>query len=360
LIATPTDVVLAQGERTHIDFIPRYRNKSPNMLISRVDYYSAKTIFHIIYVAESKDSVFFYGKQHPRAWVVQSSGGARPDASTTIQKTGEVCNIRINDQMKASWLPANQGMSYNPEKGDIISCEIHIEKMPHFVKVVNISGGDAKLAGGATELLCSDLMLKTAESGTLGNLEQMTTIVSNHYKSFDYVKHPEIKSISSVVNEKLTKEDEETVPLAAASALEPVNYTPKTLETVTDLKCKERVILKNVYFSDNTAEFSKRTLALKTIEVIYSYMKQYPESKIVLHGHTDVFGNPHENLELSKERVLTVKRVLTQKGIDKHNVIAVFHGGEQPLPNCEKGSDLNRRVEVEIVCEDRKASPKDK
>lgn len=359
LMTFPVSNAIGQGntrDLTHIDFLPKYRKKNQNMLLCRIDYHATKMVVHFRYIAEKKDTVKFYGKQHTRAWVMQTGSTAGRNTVNAIQKTGDVCNIRINDQLKASWLPANQEIGYLPERGDIVSCEIHIEKMPHFIKVVSITGGDPNLAADPV-FLCNDLMLKTADSDALGTLEQMETIVANYYQDFDYIRYPNLKYLSSVENEKLTKKDvDEIIDTPIKESMSPVNYMPKMLNSVQDLECKERVILRNVYFADNSSEFTKRTLAMKTIDIVYEYLKYFPEAKIVLHGHTDVYGNPYENLVLSKERVLAVKRVLVQKGIDKHRVITLYHGGEQPLPNCENGHELNRRVEVEIVCEENAAN----
>ncbi len=340
----------AGGERTHIDFLPRYLKKNPNVIICRVDYHVNKMVLHFRYIAPSKDTVYFYGKQHANAWVIQTIGAAARSGANYIQKTGDVCNIRINDQLKASWLPSNQEIGYIPEKGDIVSCEIHVERMPHFVKTIHIEGGDNRISGD--RFLCNSLMLKSVESDALGSLDKMEVLVDNFYKEFDYVRYPNLKYLSSIENEKLSKADAEKIDTPIQGSMEKVNYMPKMLNRMEDMECKERIILRNVYFEDNSAEFTKRVVALKTIQIVYDYMRYFPESKIILHGHTDVFGNPYENLVLSKERVLAVKRVLVQKGIDKHRIVTLFHGGEQPLPNCENGHELNRRVEVEVVCED--------
>lgn len=338
------------SQRTHIDFLPKYRKKNANILFSRIDYYESKMVLHFRYVVESNDSIYFYGKQHPKAWVVQSNSTATRNNQNNIQKTGNVVNIRINDKLKASWLPSNQAIAYVPERGDIISCEIHVEKMPHFIKVVSISGGDQAISKDPV-FLCNDLMLKTKESSALGKMKQMETLVSNFYNEFNYIRYPDLKYLSSVENEKLTKKDVKETKSPIKKSMEPVSYMPRMLNSVSDLQCEERVILRNVYFEENTAEFEKRMLAIKTINILHRYLKHYPDAKIILHGHTDVYGDPYNNLVLSKERVIQVKRILTQKGLDKHRVIIMYHGGEQPLPNCEKGHELNRRVEAELICE---------
>ena len=340
-------------ELSHIDFLPKYLKQNTNILIARIDYFPTKMILHFRLLIDKKDTIRFYGKQHQKAWIMQSGSSVGRNSSNNIQKTGDVCNIRINDQLKASWLPANQDVYYTPERGDIVSCEIHVERMPHFIKVVSFVGGDVNISKDPVFLL-SNLMIKSSDHNQLGNLEQMETIVDNYYKEFDYIRYPNLKYLSSIENEQLTKEDVDNIsPTPIKETMAPVNYMPKLLDRVEDLKCKERIILRNVYFEDNSFEFTRRILAMRTISIVYDYLNYYPDSKIVLHGHTDVYGNPYENLVLSKERVLAVKRVLTQKGIDKHRIITLYHGGEQPLPNCEKGHELNRRVEVELVCEEK-------
>ena len=143
------------------------------------------------------------------------------------------------------------------------------------------------------------------------------------------------------------------------NSMKPIDYMPSMLNSVEDLQCRERVILQNVYFDDNSSEFTKRVHAMKTINVVFNYLEQFPDSKIILHGHTDIFGDPYRNLVLSKERVIAVKRVLIQKGIDKRRVITLYHGGSQPPPRYKDGDPMNRRVEVEVICKDDALSVKE-
>ncbi len=80
------------------------------------------------------------------------------------------------------------------------------------------------------------------------------------------------------------------------------------------------------------------------------FLLEKPNTKIILHGHTDVFGNAFKNLETSKQHVNLVKKVLTDKGINSSRIIAIHHGGSQALPRYKNGGSMNRRVEAEIIC----------
>ena len=108
--------------------------------------------------------------------------------------------------------------------------------------------------------------------------------------------------------------------------------------------------LKNVYFEDNSASYAGRVEALKTIQIVIDYMRYYPEAHIILHGHTDIHGSAINNLELSKKRVLAVRNTLVTRGIDADRIKYIAHGDAQPLLGKSKGNKRNRRVEVEVVC----------
>ncbi len=340
-------------ELSHIDYLPRYRKTNLNTLITKLEYYNSKIIIHFRYIADQKAPIRFYGKNLPNAWSLATP--KRPGTTQQpIEKTGDVYNIRINDKLQLAELSANDEVSYTPEKGDVVSCEIHVENLPHFIKVVNLEGGEMN-EKGEPRFLCTDIMLKSADNKTLGTPQQMETLIGNFYQEFKYIRYPDIKEVTSLEQERKFEEKRiattgNTTPIK--NSMKPIDYMPTMLNSVEDLQCKERVILQNVYFDDNSAEFSKRVQAMKTINVVFNYLEMYPDAKIVLHGHTDIFGDPYKNLVLSKERVLTVKRTLVQKGIDKKRVITLYHGGSQPLPRYKDGDPMNRRVEVEVICKD--------
>ena len=75
------------------------------------------------------------------------------------------------------------------------------------------------------------------------------------------------------------------------------------------------------------------------------------ESEEKLGGHTDNMGRADLNLELSKNRVESVKNYLISKGIDQNRLVTKGHGGTKPIASngTERTRKLNRRVNFTIL-----------
>jgi type IX secretion system PorP/SprF family membrane protein len=87
------------------------------------------------------------------------------------------------------------------------------------------------------------------------------------------------------------------------------------------------------------------------IEYAIDVMYQYPNSTIVLTGHTDSEGDEFYNMKLSEARVNAVKRYLIGQGISERRIRAVYYGETMPLTDnsTEYGRARNRRVEINII-----------
>lgn len=335
----------------YTDFLPKYRTLSNNFLISKIAYTKDDIILYFRHVVEEdKDDVAFFGVLHVQAWKLTT--GTR--AEYRVTRSAVVRNIRLNDEMQAEYLSSKEQKRIQGNAGDIITCEIHFPKMPYSIRTVHLEGGERIENSERLRFACNDILLKTKESKQLGSQEQMNSIIKHFYARQPMVNYPDIATVTTIDEDKKLSKNKATSSSKAnrplANALEPIDYMPKSLRQMDDLVCNERIILTNVYFHDNRAEFSGRVKAMRTLNILIDYLSFYPKTKVVLHGHTDIFGNSFQNLELSKKRVLAVKRVLAAKGIDTNRIITVHHGGAQPLIQYKNGGALNRRVEVELVC----------
>ncbi len=63
-----------------------------------------------------------------------------------------------------------------------------------------------------------------------------------------------------------------------------------------------------------------------------------------IEGHTDAVGTRERNLELSRQRAMSVVTYLGSLGIDTKKLDPVGLGFDQPLPSVPKTSQANRRV----------------
>ncbi|UII26295.1 OmpA family protein [Fulvivirga maritima] len=110
-----------------------------------------------------------------------------------------------------------------------------------------------------------------------------------------------------------------------------------------------KVHLKNVLF-----EQSKPTIlesSYQELDLVVDLMKQNPDMKIRLEGHTDNRGIPKYNVKLSKARVEAVKDYLVDHGIASKRISGKGYGGSKPIADNDDPMTrkLNRRVEFTIM-----------
>ncbi|MDN6884928.1 peptidoglycan-associated lipoprotein Pal [Variovorax sp. CAN2819] len=83
------------------------------------------------------------------------------------------------------------------------------------------------------------------------------------------------------------------------------------------------------------------------VEAHASFMRNRPQSRVVIEGHTDQRGGREYNLALGQRRADAVQRALTQLGVPAERIEAISWGLEKPasLETTEEGYQLNRRAE---------------
>ncbi|MDX1628436.1 MAG: OmpA family protein, partial [Fulvivirga sp.] len=110
-----------------------------------------------------------------------------------------------------------------------------------------------------------------------------------------------------------------------------------------------RVNLKNVLFEQSKPEILESSY--HALDLVVKMMKDNPEMKIKLEGHTDNRGNPKHNLRLSKQRVEAVEDYLVAHGISRRRIKGKGYGGSRPIADNDNPvtRKLNRRVEFIII-----------
>lgn len=115
------------------------------------------------------------------------------------------------------------------------------------------------------------------------------------------------------------------------------------------LKDKKKLTLNSVHFDTNSSELLSDSFPI--LNQIADFLKDNPDSKIKITGHTDLTGDTALNKILSLERAESVRAYLHSKGVDRKRMIADGKGSTQPIiNNLEPESNrLNRRTEFQIV-----------
>ncbi len=82
-------------------------------------------------------------------------------------------------------------------------------------------------------------------------------------------------------------------------------------------------------------------------------LNKYPDTEILVEGHTDNRGAADYNMTLSENRAKSVYNQLVRQGISSKRFTVVGYGLTQPIAdnNTTEGRQLNRRVEIAIFAD---------
>ena len=105
-------------------------------------------------------------------------------------------------------------------------------------------------------------------------------------------------------------------------------------------------------FKINSSELSET--AKNELDKVAAVFVKYPESNILVEGHTDNTGTDAYNNGLSEKRARSVSAFLQTKGVSSNRLDIKWYGESQPkYPNdSDEHRALNRRVEIGVMAND--------
>ncbi|BBO73356.1 OmpA family lipoprotein [Desulfosarcina widdelii] len=86
------------------------------------------------------------------------------------------------------------------------------------------------------------------------------------------------------------------------------------------------------------------------LDRIAQIMIKYPQTSILVEGHTDSTGSESYNQQLSERRANSVKNLLVQRGVQAYRINILGYGESRPVATnaTPEGRQMNRRVEIRI------------
>jgi OOP family OmpA-OmpF porin len=119
-----------------------------------------------------------------------------------------------------------------------------------------------------------------------------------------------------------------------------------TVEAINSINMEAR----SVFFNSGKATF-KSTDGPVRLDAISNILKEYPNAKLIIEGHTDNEGSNAFNQKLSEDRANAVKDALVQRGAKVDNLSTIGYGETKPIATNKTaaGRAENRRTEVKLV-----------
>ena len=133
----------------------------------------------------------------------------------------------------------------------------------------------------------------------------------------------------------VSREPDVTAPPSSSGQQAPPQIIALTLKGDVFFDTNSSVVKPGVY-----SEFDR----------IAQVMVQYPQTQIVVEGHTDSRGSEAFNQRLSEQRAEAVKSQLIERGVASSRIQTIGYGKTRPIATneTEAGRQLNRRVEIKI------------
>ena len=121
------------------------------------------------------------------------------------------------------------------------------------------------------------------------------------------------------------------------------NYSLKKMET------GAKLVIENILF--NSGKATLKPQSFEALDKFAELLQKNPTVSIEVSGHTDNTGSASLNKKLSKDRALTVKNYLVNKGIEDERITYAGYGFEQPIASNDtpEGREQNRRVEIKVI-----------
>jgi outer membrane protein OmpA-like peptidoglycan-associated protein len=95
--------------------------------------------------------------------------------------------------------------------------------------------------------------------------------------------------------------------------------------------------------------------ATESVNKLAVILNKYPDTKILIEGHTDSTGTRELNMTLSENRATSVANSLKSSSVTGDRITTAGYGPDQPVADntTVEGRQANRRVEVAIFANDK-------
>ncbi|MBS0171975.1 MAG: OmpA family protein [Nitrospira sp.] len=161
-----------------------------------------------------------------------------------------------------------------------------------------------------------------------------------------------LHEVAAAVGSAVHVQDQLTVASSSSSApvsLPAVQASPAVHASRAQVQAGLDDVLRgeHIAFESNSAVLTPKGRAV--VDKLIPALKRSPEAVIEIGGHTDSYGDPDYNLQLSRTRAESVRQYLADHGVT-NRLTAVGYGATRPLSQdrTRAASKKNRRIEFRV------------
>ncbi len=224
---------------------------------------------------------------------------------------------------------------------DVYQFDLYKEARPEKVVILtgNIQNKEGAVSTGPAEVQVTNVRTKEQTSGVVDTANGSFAVAIKLKEPDDYVVT--LKKDGAAFNSQL---------ITNTAQITATKVTTKPLE-VQPVEVGGQYTINDINFASNSAVIEPSSLIV--LEQFAQYLKDNPNMKIEIRGHTDNVGDDNRNMDLSNERAFAVFEILTSKyGVPRAQISgAKGYGETKPIAdnNTEAGRTKNRRTEFVIT-----------
>ncbi|MEX0968633.1 MAG: OmpA family protein [Bacteroidia bacterium] len=116
------------------------------------------------------------------------------------------------------------------------------------------------------------------------------------------------------------------------------------------IKEGEKIVLRNIFYDVDSFNLEEKSRT--ELQLLIGFLKENPNLRIEISGHTDSDGSAPYNQTLSDKRAKSVLDYLVREGgIREERLVSIGFGESKPMAEntTEEGKALNRRTELKII-----------
>lgn len=209
-----------------------------------------------------------------------------------------------------------------------------------------------------------DSILAKTKLDIISNIKEPTVLEAQ-----EIVENEKTQEITSLVDNEQTVNEEVQEVVVKRESIEEINEEAKEVKEDKELlnddmnsnlsqKSKQLQFTINSILSKNKINFKRRSTTITkesytSVKEISKILKDNPNIKVEIAGHTDSRGKASLNKRISQDRANSVKKALVDLGVSEKSLTAVGYGEDFPIAKDDANglSEVNRRVEFNIIGE---------